>query len=147
MNSAPPAPAPTRAYPSRAPRRFDHSSRPQSRGTVRPGGVSRRIQRILRRPSANQTRAVKNADYFPEPAGKTTTRIIPLGGVEEVFLWLRNDPQEGHPEPGKAAEDVRHVEDRALGTLGLVHGDEDVFVFHRAVGFGLHGCRSFFRQD
>lgn len=27
---------------------------------------------------------MKNVDYFPEPAGATTVRIIPLGGVEEV---------------------------------------------------------------
>lgn len=30
------------------------------------------------------TRANRTADYFPEPAGPTTVRIIPLGGVEEV---------------------------------------------------------------
>jgi len=39
---------------------------------------------MLRRPSANPTRQIKNVDYFPEPAGATTVRIIPLGGVEEV---------------------------------------------------------------
>lgn len=30
------------------------------------------------------TRANRTADYFPEPAGPTTVRVIPLGGVEEV---------------------------------------------------------------
>ncbi|MFA5744893.1 MAG: ribonuclease J [Candidatus Paceibacterota bacterium] len=101
MNSSAPAPAPAsapaphqskprterdaRPAPHGA-RRFDRSSggRPSSHAAPRPGGVSRRIQRILRRPAANQTRVVKNADYFPEPAGPTTARIIPLGGVEEV---------------------------------------------------------------
>ncbi|MFH1178656.1 MAG: ribonuclease J, partial [bacterium] len=79
--AAPPSSAPrnereTRLNPSRPRGRFDHR--------VRPGGASRRIQRILRRPSANPTRRIKNADYFPPPAGPTTVRIIPLGGVEEV---------------------------------------------------------------
>jgi len=96
MNLAPaPAPAPNQEPPRiererpsspRSPRRFDRPAggRPSSRGVARPGSVSRRIQRILRRPSANPTRQVKNTDYFPEPAGATTVRIIPLGGVEEV---------------------------------------------------------------
>ncbi|MSU74487.1 ribonuclease J [Candidatus Kaiserbacteria bacterium] len=95
--SAPaPAPAPghipqhdTPAQPARSPRRFERSGRPPhdrsgSRGAPRPGGASRRIQRILRRPSSNPTRISRTADYFPEPAGPTTVRIIPLGGVEEV---------------------------------------------------------------
>jgi ribonuclease J len=51
---------------------------------MRPGGASRRIQRILRRPMAQPMRISRTADYFPEPAGPTTVRIIPLGGVEEV---------------------------------------------------------------
>jgi len=38
----------------------------------------------LRRPTALATRTNKAQDYFPEPAGPTTVRIIPLGGVEEV---------------------------------------------------------------
>ena len=104
MNSAPPAPAPapefskenstsTRPAPTRSihPRRFDRPNRPigprmpaSRQGALRPGSVSRRIQRILRRPSANPTRQIKNTDYYPEKAGPTTVRIIPLGGVEEV---------------------------------------------------------------
>lgn len=102
MNSAPaPAPAPRPEYPSRerrpggtrAPRRFDRRpttdrpaerGRPASRGASRPGGATRRIQRILRRPASNPTRVNRTADYYPEPAGPATTRIIPLGGVEEV---------------------------------------------------------------
>jgi ribonuclease J len=51
---------------------------------MRPGGASRRIQRILRRPMAQPMRTSRTADYFPLPAGPTTVRIIPLGGVEEV---------------------------------------------------------------
>jgi len=69
-------------------RRFERpgTRRPAGRpGAARPGNASRRIQRILRRPAANHPlRTTKAADYFPEPAGPTTVRIIPLGGVEEV---------------------------------------------------------------
>ena len=58
------------------------------RGGVRDtriGAATRRIQRILRRPNARPTsRAPALADYYPEPAGPTTVRIIPLGGAEEV---------------------------------------------------------------
>ncbi|MDO8742663.1 MAG: ribonuclease J [bacterium] len=99
MNPAPaPAPAPASApkegaHPAahpgnvRPPRSFDRGGRPSpgGRGGVRrPGGASRRIQRILRRPTSTPTRTIRTADYFPEPAGPTTVRIIPLGGVEEV---------------------------------------------------------------
>jgi len=110
MNSTPapaPAPAPGRAPEvrpaparearpgpsrgSRPPRRFERlpergRSHPAGGrgGASRPGGASRRIQRILRRPSSNPTRTVRTADYFPEPVGPTSVRIIPLGGVEEV---------------------------------------------------------------
>lgn len=96
MNSAPaPAPAPSPARPARpAPTRREHpAKRPDHRGEPRrggrangprPGGVTRRIQRILRRPSSNPSRAVRTTDYYPEQAGPTTVRIIPLGGVEEV---------------------------------------------------------------
>jgi len=92
----PPAPAPGRApmhdAPSRSahpPRRFERGDRPPrgrpgGRGAPRPGSASRRIQRILRRPSSNPTRVDRTADYFPEPVGPTSVRIIPLGGVEEV---------------------------------------------------------------
>lgn len=94
----PPAPAPgpsprpeTRPSPSHPQRRFERRSRPgsprpsgrQGEG-IRPGGATRRIQRILRRPTSNPVRAVRAVDYFPEPAGPTTVRIVPLGGVEEV---------------------------------------------------------------
>ena len=97
MNSAPaPAPAPAsglpkrssvpvRPGPGRGPQRYDRGGhRPLSRGASRPGSASRRIQRILRRPTSNPIRVDRTADYFPEPAGPTTVRIIPLGGVEEV---------------------------------------------------------------
>ncbi|MFZ3043487.1 MAG: ribonuclease J [Minisyncoccia bacterium] len=107
MNSTPapaPAPAPERspegrpsAAPSarprtdRPPRRFDRGGRSPTggrssgpRGAARPGGATRRIQRILRRPTSSPTRVSRTADYYPEPAGPTTVRIIPLGGVEEV---------------------------------------------------------------
>ena len=55
-----------------------------SRGAARPGSATRRIQRILRRPASNPSRISRTADYFPEPVGPTSVRIIPLGGVEEV---------------------------------------------------------------
>lgn len=102
MNPSPaPAPAPVphslperEARPSSArpgantppPRRYERGGRPPTGrgGATRPGGASRRIQRILRRPTAMPTRTNHTADYFPEPAGPTTVRIIPLGGVEEV---------------------------------------------------------------
>jgi ribonuclease J len=105
MNPAPaPAPAPHPERPSRpssgprpasgarTPRRFERGSRPpggrggapRSGGAARPGSATRRIQRILRRPASNQTRVTRTADYYPEPVGPTSVRIIPLGGVEEV---------------------------------------------------------------
>ena len=98
MNPAPapaPAPVPVPAHPTPmrearpSPRRFERSpagrqAGGRDRGPARPGGASRRIQRILRRPSSNPTRVNHAIDYFPEPAGPTTVRIIPLGGVEEV---------------------------------------------------------------
>ena len=104
MNStSAPAPAPAPHSPSerqapssprpplgtRSPRRFERGSHPPSRSSsrgsaTRPGSATRRIQRILRRPASNPTRSNRTADYFPEPAGPTTVRIIPLGGVEEV---------------------------------------------------------------
>lgn len=114
MNSAPaPAPAPASGLPKggslsghtpetqpnssqnehshspRPPARFDRGSRPQGRpasrgGAARPGSATRRIQRILRRPSSNPSKVSRTADYFPEQPGPTTVRIIPLGGVEEV---------------------------------------------------------------
>lgn len=90
--AAPPAPAPahsrsshkpageTRANSTRPHRRFERAGR----GTARPGGASRRIQRMLRRPASVTAHRNRAVDYFPEPAGPTTVRIIPLGGVEEV---------------------------------------------------------------
>lgn len=90
--AAPPAPAPahsrsshkpageTRANSARPHRRFERAGR----GTARPGGASRRIQRMLRRPASVTAHRNRAVDYFPEPAGPTTVRIIPLGGVEEV---------------------------------------------------------------
>ncbi|MBI2025647.1 ribonuclease J [Candidatus Kaiserbacteria bacterium] len=92
MNSAPapaaapasPRPAPSRESRPTGPRRYEHGNRGTRRGGVRPGGASRRIQRILRRPSSNPMRINRAIDYFPEPVGPTSVRIIPLGGVEEV---------------------------------------------------------------
>lgn len=108
MNSAPaPAPAPA-PRPDRerhtdnahgAPRRMPASARPRGEGgfargrrpsapgdrrAPRPGAATRRIQRILRRPSAAAPRARITADYFPEPVAANGVRVIPLGGVEEV---------------------------------------------------------------
>ena len=98
MNSAPaPAPAPSNGPrtpresrpDTRSPRGSQHDRSPRrsssgNRGAARPGGASRRIQRILRRPQANPSRTVRTADYYPEPPGPDTVRIIPLGGTEEV---------------------------------------------------------------
>lgn len=98
MNPAPaPAPAPTPAHqqptptepsrghesPERGTKRFERSPRSE-RGASRPGGAMRRIQRILRRPTSTPTRTHTAVDYYPEPVGPTSVRIIPLGGVEEV---------------------------------------------------------------
>jgi ribonuclease J len=38
----------------------------------------------LRRPTSNPTRTHPTAEYYPDPVGPTSVRIIPLGGVEEV---------------------------------------------------------------
>lgn len=98
MNSAPaPAPAPTpgrpgpRPFGDRPPRRFERGSRPPGRGGPRggarrgrPGGASRRIQRMLRRPTALSRTAPKSPDYYPDAPAANVVRIIPLGGVEEV---------------------------------------------------------------
>ena len=98
MNTAPaPAPAPAGAQSGAnrpqathhvGPKRYEGSGRPpsrsSSRGAPRPGGASRRIQRILRRPASNPMRINNAIDYYPEPVGPTSVRIIPLGGVEEV---------------------------------------------------------------
>ena len=109
MNSAPPAPAPaqprqpspsyrpsspglTRGRPSgdrrpTGPRRFereDRSQRLSGRSAARPGSVSRRIQRILRRPGIGGPRVERAEDYYPLPPAENVVRIVPLGGVEEV---------------------------------------------------------------
>src|SRR5688572_22433323 len=89
MNPAPaPAPSPTPHGQSRPPQRYDRGNYPRNnrdRGSGgRPGGASRRIQRILRRPTSMPSRVNRAADYFPDPVGPTSVRIIPLGGVEEV---------------------------------------------------------------
>jgi ribonuclease J len=90
MNSAPaPAPAPAREpsqpsdKPNRDGRRFTKQRGGRSRG-ARPGGVSRRIQRILRRPGIGGPRKERLAEYYPETPAPNVVRIVPLGGVEEV---------------------------------------------------------------
>ncbi len=102
MNQAPvpaPAPAPSpRPYapPSRPSQPYPrpdrrpggppmrHGGRPHDRGGARPGGVRRRIERMLRRPGAKPMTDRRTADYFPEPGGPDIVRVIPLGGSEEV---------------------------------------------------------------
>lgn len=100
MNPAPaPAPAPASGLPKDpahetrrpAPRSAEHPAKSFERsgprpvrGTPRPGGATRRIQRILRRPTSTATRTNSSVDYYPEQPSSTTVRIIPLGGVEEV---------------------------------------------------------------
>jgi ribonuclease J len=76
---------------SRPPRRspggrpgFDRRERGGRSRTSRPGGASRQIQRMLRRPNSMPKRDAQAADYYPEPAAANVVRIIPLGGVEEV---------------------------------------------------------------
>jgi ribonuclease J len=76
MNSSP-APAPAPSSPRSPSRHFE-------RRGPRPGSASRRIQRILRRPSANPIRQMRNVDYFPAPPDPSNVRIVPLGGLEEV---------------------------------------------------------------
>lgn len=95
MNSAP-APAPassprdgahhgTRAHHGRPVKHFGRDSRPGGRGGARrPGGATRRIQRILRRPTNPTPRTHTTAEYFPEAPASNVVRIVPLGGVEEV---------------------------------------------------------------
>jgi ribonuclease J len=88
MNTAPaPAPAPSAPHPrpERPRERFKRGGGGRaSRGDKRPGGVSRRIQRILRRPGVGGPRTQKTADYYPEKPTSNVVRIVPLGGVEEV---------------------------------------------------------------
>jgi ribonuclease J len=101
MNPAPaPAPAPTSSGPNARREPAAPSERPArtaprgtrterggrgTRGASRPGGATRRIQRILRRPTSGGAARVHPAvDYYPERPSPTTVRIIPLGGVEEV---------------------------------------------------------------
>ncbi len=84
MNQAP-APAPA---PSHEPRNAERPPRTRGRGGrsrgSRPGGASRRIQRMLRRPTAMPRTGPKPAEYYPEAPAPGTVRIIPLGGAEEV---------------------------------------------------------------
>lgn len=98
MNPAPaPAPAPSPASPHRE-AGHSHTERTSPRPhharggrgisstnrTARPGNATRRIQRILRRPTSSPSRASRTTDYYPERPAPNVTRIIPLGGVEEV---------------------------------------------------------------
>lgn len=92
MNSSAPAPAPApRSEQPSAEARPPRGERPPRRGGrggnnrgPRPGAVSRRIQRILRRPGVGGPRVEKSADYYPEKPADNVVRIVPLGGVEEV---------------------------------------------------------------
>ncbi|MDO8566551.1 MAG: ribonuclease J [bacterium] len=85
-----PAPAPARGPDARPnPRRFERlpagrQAAGRGRGGARPGGASRRIQRILRRPGIGGPRVERIADYYPEQPAPNVVRIVPLGGVEEV---------------------------------------------------------------
>ncbi|MFA6503161.1 MAG: ribonuclease J, partial [Candidatus Paceibacterota bacterium] len=80
----------TPSGPARRPARRPERGRAPSgdsrggRGASRPGGATRRIQRLLRRPTSSAPRTHAVADYYPEQPSPTTVRIIPLGGVEEV---------------------------------------------------------------
>ncbi len=48
----------------------------------RPGGKSREIRRMLRRPGPPTQK--QTAEYIPAPVAPNVVRIVPLGGVEEV---------------------------------------------------------------
>lgn len=85
----------TEQRPERRPQQRPFRSAPRGGGSgaphtargargARPGGASRRIQRILRRPSATTPRTPRVADYFPEAPPENVARIVLLGGVEEV---------------------------------------------------------------
>ncbi len=85
--AAPSAPRREPAHGAERPKRSFEGGRgrsPRAGGASRPGGATRRIQRILRRPASNPTRTHTTVDYYPDPVGPTSVRIIPLGGVEEV---------------------------------------------------------------
>ncbi len=90
MNPAPaPAPAPrSEPHTRTTQRRFNRGGNRQASNHgsgTRPGGASRRIQRILRRPTAlSHARPNRTADYYPEQPSENVVRIVPLGGVEEV---------------------------------------------------------------
>ena len=90
MNPAPaPAPAPrSEPHTRTTQRRFNRGGNRQASNHgsgTRPGGASRRIQRILRRPTAlSHARPSRTADYYPEQPSENVVRIVPLGGVEEV---------------------------------------------------------------
>lgn len=98
MNPVPmpaPAPAPSpssRPYAPSGPRepypRHErhprHGGRPHDRRGGRPGGVRRRIERMLRRPGSKPMSDRRTAEYFPEPGGPEIVRVVPLGGAEEV---------------------------------------------------------------
>lgn len=89
MNPAPaPAPHGPRApFPERGGLRgrgrFHARPRGGSRGG-RPGGATRRIQRLLRRPMALASRSQRGVEYYPDAPTPNIVRIVPLGGVEEV---------------------------------------------------------------
>ncbi len=99
MSAAPaPAPAPHSGSGNRphtphpAPR--PQGGRPAFRGGRRerggrgrrPGGASRDIRRMLRRPGpgGNQGAPKRGADYLPPAPPPNVVRVVPLGGVEEV---------------------------------------------------------------
>ncbi len=88
-NPAPsPAPAPHYGPRNRAPGPYHarDSRGPRDGGRARggrPGGVRRRIERMLRRPTAAPRKPI-SADYYPTLPAPSTVRIIPLGGIEEV---------------------------------------------------------------
>src|SRR3989344_5219940 len=87
MTESAPPPAPSPRFHDAPNTRPPRGRRMPGRGGDRRGGAgaaTRRIQRMLRRPTSRPTSRVQTADYYPDPAGPDTVRIIPLGGAEEV---------------------------------------------------------------
>src|SRR3989344_3350917 len=87
MTESAPPPAPSPRFHDAPNTRPPRGRRMPGRGGDRRGGAgaaTRRIQRLLRRPTSRPATRVATADYYPEPAAPGTVRIVPLGGAEEV---------------------------------------------------------------
>src|SRR3989344_3897721 len=87
MTESAPPPAPSPRFHDAPNTRPPRGRRMPGRGGDRRGGAgpaTRRIQRLLRRPTSRPASRTQTADYYPEPAAPGTVRIVPLGGAEEA---------------------------------------------------------------